>query len=126
MALEIYSLLSKEIELLPSTSLNVAAHAKLALLSKGYHITRGAGRVHWEARMQGGEGGRFLLRVSSSNSSGWILREMAPGAAQHFCRGDERSLGFTFPDSDKTAELWPRVVISRHCDFSRQKCVSYC
>lgn len=110
MALEIYSLLSKEIELLPSTSLNVAAHAKLALLSKGYHITRGAGRVHWEARMQGGEGGRFLLRVSSSSFSGWILRAMAPGAAQHFCRGDERSLGFTFPDSDRLQNYGPELL----------------
>lgn len=60
----------------------------------------------------GGEAGRgcFLLRVPSSDLSEWILRAMAPGATQYFCRGDERSLDFTFPGSDRPQNYGPELL----------------
>lgn len=39
-----------------------------------------------------------------------IVRAMAPGAAQHFCRGDERSLAFTFPGSDRPQNYGPEML----------------
>lgn len=54
--------------------------------------------------------GRFLLRVPSSDLSEWILRVMAPGPAQHFCHGDERSLAFTFPGSDRPQNYGPKLL----------------
>lgn len=59
--------------------------------------------------VEGGRG-RFLLRVLSSNLSEWILRAMAPGAAQHFCHRDERSLDFTFPGSDRLQNYGPELL----------------
>lgn len=39
-----------------------------------------------------------------------IVRAMAPGAAQHFCRGDERSLVFMFPGSDRAQNYGPETL----------------
>lgn len=60
----------------------------------------------------GSEGGRghFILCVLSSNLSELVLRVMAPGAAQHFCHGDERSLDFTFPGSDRLQNYGPELL----------------
>lgn len=35
---------------------------------------------------------------------------MAPGASQHFCRRDERSLDFMFPGSDRLQNYGPELL----------------
>jgi len=35
---------------------------------------------------------------------------MAPGAAQHFCHGDERSLDFMFPSGDRPQNYGPKLL----------------
>lgn len=75
----------------------------------------------------GGEGGRgrFLLRVPSSNLSEWILRAMAPGAVQHFCHRNERSLDFTFPGSDRPQNYGPELLFPLTVTSpDTQKCVT--
>lgn len=99
--------------------LNAAACAKLIPLSKGCCLTCGAGRVHWEAEIWEGGWGHFDL-------SELILRVMAPGVAQHFCRGDERALDFMFPGSGRLQSYCPQLLFLVTLNFSRQKCISYC
>lgn len=99
-------------ELLPRALLNAHGSCSAGSAGHGTRTARRASRVHREAKIWGwGKERMFspswpvVLGLSEST-----LRAMAPGAAQHFCRGDERSLDFTFPGSDRLQNHGPELL----------------
>lgn len=106
MALEICSFLAKEMQWLSCASLTTAAHSRSLARDTTFHrdFTGNLGFGDEEGK------GHFLLRALSSSLSAWIWRAMAPGAVQHFCHRDERSLDFTFPGSDRPQNYGPELL----------------